>query len=85
MTIASDHVREIFKGLETGDSATFFTLVADDVDWGVMGTHPLAGHYSGKADLIAGTFAKLGHVLTLGAQLHLEHLIIDGDQAAVEL
>lgn len=50
-----------------------------------MGTHPLAGHYSGKADLIAGTFAKLGHVLTLGAQLHLEHLIIDGDQAAVEL
>jgi ketosteroid isomerase-like protein len=33
MTIASDHVREIFKGLETGDSATFFTLVADDVDW----------------------------------------------------
>ena len=37
-------VREIFKGLENGDGATFFVQVADDVDWLMMGTHPLAGH-----------------------------------------
>ena len=43
MAVTPDYVREIFKGLENGDGAAFFTHVADDVDWTVMGTHPLAG------------------------------------------
>ena len=45
MAITSENVREIFKGLENGDGGAFFERVADDVDWIVMGTHPLAGHY----------------------------------------
>ena len=60
MTITSDYVREVFKGLEHGDGDAFFAHVADNVDWTVMGTHPLAGHYHSKEDFIAGTFAKLG-------------------------
>ena len=79
-----DHVRQIFKSLETGDSAAFFAHVADDVDWTVMGTHPLAGHYRSKA-AYAGTFTKLGKVLPQGAQLHVEHLLVKDDEAAVEL
>ena len=63
MTITSESVREIFKGLENGDGSAFFERVADDVDWIVMGTHPLAGHYRSKKDFREGTFAKLGQVL----------------------
>ena len=85
MTITPDRVREIFKGLEKGDGAAFFEQVADDVDWIVMGTHPLAGHYHSKRDFIAGTFAKLAQVLPQGAQLHVEHLLVKDDQAVVEL
>jgi uncharacterized protein len=85
MAIAPDRVREIFKGLETGDGAAFFKQVADDVDWTVMGTHPLAGHYRSKKDFVAGTFAKLGQVLPKGAQLIVEHLLVKDDQAVVEL
>ena len=85
MTITTDRVREIFKGLENGDGAAFFEHVADDVDWTVMGTHPLARRYRSKKDFIAGTFAKLGQVLPQGAQLHVEHLIVKDDQAVVEL
>ena len=85
MHIALERVREIFKGLENGDGAAFFEQVADDVDWIVMGTHPLAGHYHSKKDFVAGTFAKLGQVLPQGAQLHVEHLIVKDDQAVVEL
>jgi ketosteroid isomerase-like protein len=83
--ITLDLVREIFKGLESGDGAAFFDHVADDVDWTVMGTHPLAGHYQNKTAFIAGTFAKLGQVLPNGAQLRAEHLIVKDDQAVVEL
>jgi ketosteroid isomerase-like protein len=59
--------REIFKGREDGDSAAFFTHVADDVDWTVMGTNPLAGRYRSKADFIAGTFTT--PTVTVTAQL----------------
>jgi uncharacterized protein len=85
MAITSDRVRNIFKGLENGDGAAFFEQVADDVDWTVMGTHPLAGHYPSKKAFIAGTFAKLGQVLPQGAQLHVENVIVQDDQAVVEL
>jgi uncharacterized protein len=85
MAITPERVREVFKGLENGDGGAFFEYVADDVDWIVMGTHPLAGHYRSKKDFIAGTFAKLGRVLPRGAQLRVEHLIVNDDQAAVEL
>ena len=56
MAITVDSVREIFKGLERGDGAAFFAHVADNVDWIVEGTHPLAGHYLSKQAFIAGTF-----------------------------
>jgi uncharacterized protein len=85
MTITLDRVRNIFEGLENGDGAAFFEHVADNVDWIVEGTHPLAGHYLSKKAFIAGTFAKLGQVLPQGAQLHVENLIVKDDEAAVEL
>ena len=85
MTITSDRVREIFRGLENGDGAAFFQRVADDVDWTVMGTHPLAGHYPSNKAFIAGTFAKLGQVLPQGTQLHVENVVVQDDEAVVEL
>ena len=85
MSITSDRVREIFKGLENGDGTAFFEHVADDVDWIVMGTHPLAAHYRSKKAFREGTFAKLGQVLQNGAQLHVEDLIVKDDEAVVEL
>ena len=48
MTVKSDYIRGIFAGLEHGDGAAFFDHVADDVDWTVMGAHPLAGHYAAR-------------------------------------
>jgi len=85
MSITTDWVRALFKGLEDGDGAAFFEHVSDNVDWTVMGTHPLAGHYRSKAEFIAGTFAKLAKVLPQGAQLRVEHLLVKDDWAVVEL
>jgi ketosteroid isomerase-like protein len=85
MPITSKRVREIFGGLEKGDGATFFAYVAENVDWTVMGTHPLAGHYQGKSAFVAGTFAKLAKVLLNGTQLHVDHILVRDNQAVVEL
>ena len=85
MAIAPERVRELFRGLETGDGAAFFRHVADNVDWTVMGTHPLAGHYRSKQAFVEGTFAKLNQVLSKGAELYVEHLLVKDDYATVEL
>ena len=85
MAVSPDEVRSLFRGLESGNGAAFFAQVADDVDWIVEGTHPLAGHYKSKADFTAATFAKLGKVLPGGAQLHVDDLFIASDVAIVEL
>ncbi len=78
-------ITALFAHLEQGDGARFFEHVADDVDWTVEGTHPLAGRYHSKKDFLAGTFEKLAKVLPDGAQLSTENILIDGDWAIVEL
>jgi uncharacterized protein len=83
--LSTAYVHEIFRNLESGDGKGFFDHVAHDVDWIVEGTHPLAGHYQNKADFLAHTFEKLGKVLPHGTQLHVEHALVSGDWAVVEL
>jgi uncharacterized protein len=85
MPVTLTQVQDIFKKLEDGDGGAFFTHVANDVDWTVEGTHPLAGHYHSKADFVAHTFEKLNKVLPEGTQLHVEHALVSGDWAVVEL
>jgi hypothetical protein len=76
MSVDAEYVRKIFAGLEHGEGTAFFDHVAEDVDWTVMGTHPLAGHYTSKADFVAGTFAKLAKVLPDGAESNVDNLIV---------
>jgi hypothetical protein len=83
--LSTAYVHQIFKYLESGDGKGFFDHVADDVDWTVEGTHPLAGHYHTKAEFLAHTFEKLAKVLPQGAQLHLERALVSGEWAVVEL
>jgi uncharacterized protein len=83
--MTEDEVRNIFLGLEKGNGGAFFDHVASNVDWTVMGTHPLAGRYRSKQAFIAGTFEKLAKVLPHGAQLSVDHVLVCGDKAAVEL
>jgi hypothetical protein len=83
--LSTAYVHGIFRNLESGDGEGFFDHVADDVDWIVEGTHPLAGHYHSKAEFFTHTFAKLAKVLPQGTQLHVEHALVSGDWAVVEL
>jgi ketosteroid isomerase-like protein len=85
MAISLGDVREIFKELESSDGTAFFTHVSDNVDWTVEGTHPLAGRYRSKVAFRAHTFDKLDMILRRGTQLKVEHALVSGDWAVVEL
>jgi uncharacterized protein len=85
MTIQADSVRSLFANLESGRTDVFFDHVAEDVNWTVMGTHPLAGTYHTKADFLAHTFARLNKLLKEGVILRVTNLLVDGDTAVAEL
>ena len=85
MTVQASYVKSLFASLEDGRSGAFFEHVADDVNWTVMGTHPLAGTYRTKADFLAHTFARLDKILKEGVVLRVTNILVDGDSAAVEL
>jgi ketosteroid isomerase-like protein len=85
MTVQAKYVKSLFANLEDGKSGAFFEHVADDVNWTVMGTHPLAGSYHTKANFLAHTFARLDKILKEGVVLRVTNILVDGDSAAVEL
>ena len=85
MTIRADYVRSLFANLENGRTDVFFDHVAEDVNWTVMGAHPLAGTYRTKDDFLAHTFARLNKLLKEGVVLRVTNLLVDRDTAAVEL
>ena len=76
MAIDAFTVRGMFSHLESGSGDKFFERVADNVDWTVEGTHPLAGRYLSKTEFHAPTFARLnkilpgGHAASCGERAH---------------
>lgn len=83
--LEKEAVRALFKNLETGHGDQFFNRVREDVDWTVMGTHPLAGHYLSKGDFHSHTFTRLNKVLQDGILLSVVDIFVDGNVAIVEL
>lgn len=82
--ITAEWVQTLFANLEHGYEA-FFAHVAEDVDWTVFGSHPLAGHYCSKNEFVSATFARIGKVLQGGTQLRVIHVSTDGAWATVEM
>jgi ketosteroid isomerase-like protein len=83
--MSEDYVRSLFANLENGRTDAFFDHVAEDVNWTVMGTHPLAGTYHTKDDFFAHTFTRLNKLLKEGVVLRVSNVLVDGDTAAVEM
>ena len=85
MAISDNFVRNIFGNLTSGKSEDFFKHVASDVQWRVMGTHPLAGLYKSKEDFLKHTFHRLDKVLKQGVMLEIKKIYICDDTAIVEM
>lgn len=83
--ISEEYVNELFDYLKTGENEKFFSKVSDDVNWTVMGTHPLAGNYQTKQDFVKSTFTRLNKVLNEGVVLKVNHVLVKDSTAVVEM
>ena len=84
MSITLNQVEKLFNYLKT-DNSQFFEYVADNVNWTVMGTHPLAGTYKSKKDFISHTFRRLNKILKEGVILKVNNIIVQGNTAVIEM
>lgn len=85
MSLTIEYVNRLFENLSTGNANDFFDKVTDDVHWTVMGTHPLAGVYKSKEDFLKNTFERLDKVLKKGVIMKVDHTLVSGDTAVVEM
>lgn len=85
MALTHEDVATLFGHLAEHRPEQFFAAVADDVDWTVMGTHPLAGHYRSKDEFVSSTFTRLDPRFREPARFTVTNVLVDGDWAAVEL
>jgi ketosteroid isomerase-like protein len=69
--------------LENGHQDQFFSQVAPNVLWEVMGTHPLAGVYHGKQEFLDHTFVRLKKLLKGGPMLKVSNILIAEDTPIV--
>ncbi|RFU24290.1 hypothetical protein B7463_g12048, partial [Scytalidium lignicola] len=53
------HINATFNNIGNGSIDNFWAIVADNVSWTVMGSHPLAGHYSSLATFLNSTTDRL--------------------------
>jgi len=83
--ISEEYVKELFDFLKTGETDKFFSNVSDDVNWTVMGTHPLAGNYHTKQDFVKSTFERLNRILKKGVVLKVNHILVKDSTAVVEM
>jgi len=85
MSLTIEYFNRLFENLSTGMASAFFQNLTDDVHWTVMGTHPLAGVYKSKEDFLKKTFERLDKVLKGGVILNVNHTLVSGDTAVVEM
>ncbi len=87
MAVTKEQVQTIFAKLSSDHPNEFFSHVAENVQWDVLGTHPLAGHYTTKQEFQEATFTRLGRLFSGTLKLYTRAVIMEADaeQAAVEL
>ena len=69
---------QVFNHLNQGNFSAFFANVAPDVEWTLMGTHPLAGVYTNRTIFITDAILRLANTLAPGATANLLSIIGGG-------
>jgi uncharacterized protein len=73
-------VADAFAAWEHGDYLPFFTIVADDVRWTVIGSTPISGTFEGKQAFLDGAVVPLHDRLAGPIQATILDVFGDDDQ-----
>lgn len=77
-------VAEAFGHFMNGDAGPFFSLVADDVRWTVIGSTAISGTFDSKRAFIAEATSKLTGRLATPISGTIRSILADGDHVIVQ-
>lgn len=77
-------VREAFGHWEQGDSKPFFALVADDVNWTVIGTTPVSATFTSKQAFMDAAVGGLTARLKGPIMATITNVLADGDHVVLQ-
>ncbi len=77
-------VIDAYASIAAGNLEGFMNRLSDDVRWTFFGTHPYAGTFHGKDDILKNLFGSLGEKLEGPIKVHVKNVIAEGDQVVVE-
>ena len=77
-------VEDAFAKWSRGDGGAFFSLLADDVRWTVIGSTPVSRTYTSKRAFQEGAVKPLGTKLTGAIQPSARDIITEGDKVVLQ-
>ena len=77
-------VEDAFAKWSRGDGGAFFSLLADDVRWTVIGSTPVSRTYTSKPAFQEGAVQPLGTKLTGAIQPTVRNIIAEGDKVVLQ-
>jgi ketosteroid isomerase-like protein len=72
-------IADAFAAWEEGDFRPFFEIVADDVNWTVIGSTPISGTFAGKQAFLDGAVLPLHERLAGSIRATVLDVFEDGD------
>jgi hypothetical protein len=75
-------ITQVFDFLSQGNFTGFLARVAPNVNWTLMGTHPLAGEYHNRTIFAVDALQRLANTLdpSQGSALNLVHIVGGGNE-----
>jgi len=77
-------VQDAFAAWVRGDGTAFFNLLADDVQWTVIGSSPVSRTYPSKQAFLEGATKPLSAKLAGAIQPTVKNIIAEGDNIVLQ-
>ncbi len=77
-------VQDAFAAWARGDGTAFFNLLADDVNWTVIGSSPVSRTYPSKQAFFEGATKPLSAKLAGAIQPTVKNIIAEGDTVVLQ-
>src|SRR5262249_7469891 len=77
-------IREIADQLSAGNSRPYVDILADDIEWTVIGTTRWSGTYRGKRDVVERLLRPVSRLFEPGYKMHIETMVEEDDHLVVQ-
>ena len=80
---AREVIESAVRAWADGDDNAFWRLLADDVQYSVIGTTPVSGEYDGRRAFFDGALRPMGALLSVGSRPLEYDIVSDGSRVVL--